>query len=286
MRREDIGLVTAATLAVAAAAALFAVQLTGLAGPAASVIRVPAGILLVLVLPGYALSAVLLPGPPAHLSPLLWRGMWIVGLSLAGAVLGGLVLNLTPAGLTGGTWTAGLAALTLCALAASSVRRAWHVPRGRQPTAVSRGVRAWRPGAPARGTLLTGGCALAAVLLAGAATGLAVASAAARHTTGFAQLWLTPTSAYSATGQATLGLRNDYRRARDFRVRLRRGAQTIRTWDLSLPAGKTWRLSVSVPVGQSLGAVLTMPGHHARPETVHLPARLRAGGPASAREGR
>src|SRR5579859_897323 len=56
-------------------------------------LRIPAGLLLVLVLPGYAIAALLLPGGP-RTRAVLWRGMWTAGLSFAVAVLGGLLLNL------------------------------------------------------------------------------------------------------------------------------------------------------------------------------------------------
>src|SRR5487761_1505409 len=115
MRRDHADLAVTSVAAAGAAAGTFVPGL-----------REVAGLLLVLVFPGYALSALAVPAVPAwfrQVNPLLWRGMWTVGLSLAAAVALGLLLNLTPDGLTRTSWAVSLAALTLAAAAAAAWRR-------------------------------------------------------------------------------------------------------------------------------------------------------------------
>jgi hypothetical protein len=215
-------------------------------------LRVAAGLPLVLVLPGYALSTLIVPdgrGARGKISPVLWRAMWTAGLSLAVAALGGLLLNLTPVGLTRVTWTLSLAGLTVLAAAASGLRRhrsLAHLPHLSRRTPVSRLVACY---------------AVAAVAIAGGAIGLAAASAGWEFSDGgshppgargFAQLWLVP-----APGTATLGVRSGYAGTRTFHVVLRNGSRAIGTWDLSLGAGQTWRQTLSEPAGQRLTAELT-----------------------------
>jgi Protein of unknown function (DUF1616) len=239
--REKAGLLAAGTLATAAAT-----QVPWL--------RVAAGLLLVLVLPGYSLVA-LLPdgmGRPSGFSPLLWRVIWTSGLSLVVAVLGGLLLNLIPAGLTRDTWTLMLTAVTLAASGAA----AW--PWSRAPVPGQTGSRARRP--VPRAAL---GYAVAALAVAGTATGLAVASAGWEHSPGFAQLWLVPVPG----GAINLGVRNQYADTETFRLTLRRGEHVISDWDLSLGPGQDWRRTVPEASGQVVTAQLTT-GRGAAAQTV------------------
>lgn len=258
MRRDNTELATAAVAAACSA------------GAAVPGLRVVAGLLLVLVLPGYALSALVVPAAPAGLmrvSPVLWRGMWAVGLSLAVAVLGGLLLNLTPLGLTRMSWAVSLAAVTLLAVAAS----AWRRRRAMQP----RGSAAATPATPAapgrpRFSRIAAGYALAAVALAAAAIMLAVLSAGRQHSPGFAQLWLVPARSPAVSGQATLGVRSGYQGTETFHLVLRRGPHPIGTWDFTLGPGRNWQRTVTAPVGQHLTAQLSGVGQRAATETVTI----------------
>lgn len=223
-------------------------------------LRIAAGLPLVLVLPGYALSTLIVPdGPRARgkISPALWRSMWTAGLSLAVAVLGGLLLNLTPAGLTRVTWTLSIAGLTVLAAAVSGWRRRRS------------GARLWRFSRPAPATRLAACYALAAVAIAGGAICLAAASAGWQHHPGFAQLWLVPGRGTAAGARATLGVRSGYAGARMFHVVLRNGSGAVVTWDFSLGAGQTWQQTISAPAGQRLTAELTT-GQQATPQAVTI----------------
>lgn len=223
MRRDT--LITAAVTVVAA-------LLTGLPGA-----RIPAGLLLVLLLPGYALSALVLPGRPPSIAPLLWRAMWVAGLSLAVTVLAGLLLNLLPGGLTRTSWTISLTAVTLLACA-------WPSPQDQNEPLVMPAVR------------IAAGYGAAALAIAGTATGLAVVSGGWQRSPGFAQLWLVP----AANQQASLGVRSGYAHAEVFHLVLRRGVGAELSWDFTLGAGRTWRQTVSAPPGQRLAAQLTVAG--------------------------
>lgn len=292
MRRDLAGLAAAGALTIAAAMMLLLSGLLG-AGTAAAVLRVVAGVPLVLVLPGYALSAVALPDRvrPAYISAAVWHGMWIAGLSLATAVLGGLLLNLTPTGLTRTGWTVTLAGTTLVALAAAAIMRTRRLPAAApagpeaaaRPDAAAGTRRPHRaPGwsLPRRLPLQAPAAvySIAAVALAGAAIWLGAFSAAGQHPAGFAQLWLVP--AGNGTGRATVGVRNEYSRAEEFHLVLRRGARTVAAWDLELAAGNTWTAGVAAPASQRLSAQLATPGERTSPQVVTL--HQGAGGPAAA----
>jgi Protein of unknown function (DUF1616) len=253
-------------LAVTAAVTVAAALVTGLiagGGPGIAWLRVLAGVPLVLALPGYALTAFGLPGrSPRGFSPLLWRGLWTVGLSLAVAVLGGLVLNLTPAGLTRVSWAILLAGVTILALAVTAWLRTRSLRTSSPRSSSPRSGRGWRPTRP---TGVAAGYAVAALALAGGATWLAVASGGWQQTPAFAQLWLVPGT--TTTGTATLGVRSAYPDARAFRLVLKNGTRQEGAWDFTLTPGQTWRRTIPAPAGQRLTAELSGVG---RTETVAI----------------
>jgi hypothetical protein len=268
MRRDNTDLIVAATATAAAATVLLLTGIIAAAGPAVAVPRVLAGLPLVLVLPGYALSTLLLPAGsalPGQVNRLLWRCIWATGLSLAVTVLGGLALNLTPVGLTRSSWTISLTILTMLALAASAGQRAW---RSRAGTAHETPARR-----PARSRSVVRhklAYLVAALVVTGAAVGLGQVSAGWQRTPGFAQLWLVPARNSTAAGQATLGVRSAYPKAERFHLVLRRGARPVSTWDFTLASGQTWQQTVTAGAGQRLAAELTAAGQHSAAQTVHI----------------
>lgn len=288
MRRDLTGLAAAGLLTIAAAVMLL---LSGLVttGAAAMTLRVTAAIPLVLVLPGYALSALLLPDRvrPVYINAALWHGMWIAGLSLATAVLGGLLLNFLPVGLTRTSWTIALAGTTLLALATATMLRI-RQPRAAAQPGSSRAAAGTLPypappdtraRRPLHGPAMV--YSVAAVLVAGVAIWLGVFSAARQHSAGFAELWLVP--AGNGTDRATVGVRNDYARAERFHLVLQRGSQTVAQWDLELGTGKAWTAAVAAPASQRLSADLTVPGERTSPQVValHQGASQPATGPST-----
>jgi uncharacterized protein DUF1616 len=268
MRRDNTDLAVTATVTVAAAMVLLLSGLTAGGGPGITVLGTLAGLPLVLVLPGYALSTLIVPRPPSHIGPLLWRASWIAGLSLAVTVLGGLVLNLMPAGLTRTTWTTSLTAMTLLALAASAWLRGYRFAQDPStPRIADKGTRGPRTpsggGSWPTGSLV--GYAAAALAISTAAMGVAIASAGWQHSPGFAQLWLVP----AASGEAGLGVRSAYSGAETFRLVLRGDPNAHLSWDFTLGSGQTWQRTISAPVGQHLTAQLTVTGQSAA-ETVSI----------------
>jgi hypothetical protein len=277
MHRDQAGLALTAGLTGAVTAVLLAVELTGASGPLPTALRLVAGLPLVLVLPGRALSVLLgLAGraQAGPVSPVLWHGMWAAGLSLAASVLGGLALNLSPAGLTGPSWTIALGGLTLAACAGAAARgaaRRPHTALAACPAGATQPGGGWRrrrPGGRSRAVAATG-WALATLLVAGAAAGLAASGASGQPGPGFAQLWLVPARAGTGS-QATVGVRSGYRQAERFCLVLQRGGRALASRQLTLSPGETWRTGLSGSPGELLAARLTVPGRPGRPLRVSL----------------
>lgn len=231
MRRDNVNLVIAAGTAVAAAL----VQLLPQSNPVVTVLRVLTGVPLALLLPGYALSRLLLPRPGGGMS---WvrQALWSVGLSLVVTVLGGLLLNLTPAGLNRVSWTILLVAVTLLATGAAALDR--------RPAARRR---------PWRFSVRSAAYGVGALGAVAVAVWLAYSGAAGQAQGDFAQLWLVPANANTAT----LGVRNERAGTERFTVNLTNGTQPVQGWEITLAAGQTWQQNV--PAGQPLTATLTQP---------------------------
>lgn len=272
--RRDLTAQGAASLLTIAAAIILLLSDLVTSGTISTVLRIAGGIPLVLVLPGYALSALLLPDRvrPGYISSALWHGMWTVGLSLATAVLGGLLLNLLPAGLTRTSWTIMLAGTTLLALGTGALLRIRRSPAAQPGSPVPGAGTLYLASLRRRTARALNGQALvysvAAALAVGAAIGLAAFTAARQQPAGFAQLWLVP--AANRTGRATVGVRNYYARTQRFHVVLQRGSQTVSQWDMDLPAGNTWTTAVSAPATERLSAELTTAGEQTSPQVVTL----------------
>jgi hypothetical protein len=195
----------------------------------------------------------------------LWRAMWTVGLSLALVVFTGLLLNLIPFGLTRLTWIISLGVVTLIATLAAVVRQAAFQANTRQWSSIRFKLQRW--------SWVVAGYVAGAVAIAGAAIGLAVASAGWQHSPGFAQLWLVPARSGTAGlpasgGHVALGVRSRYQGAETFQLVLLRGTQPIGTWGFRLDAGQSWQRDVSAPVGQRLTARLTTIGQPSGPQSV------------------
>src|SRR4051794_16946355 len=97
--------------AVAAIAALCAAALVVPGLP--TLLTVPATILLLLLIPGYAMNLALFP---ARLLGNAEQAMFTIGLSVSASILAGLVLNILPVGLTLPGWGALLGAVAVGSL--------------------------------------------------------------------------------------------------------------------------------------------------------------------------
>jgi hypothetical protein len=255
-----------ATAAVTCAAVLIVLlgPAAGGTGAAATALRTIAGLPLVLMLPGYALSLLLLPSVPDR----AWRLAWSVGLSLAVAVLAGLLLNFIPAGLTTVTWTAGLAAVTLAALTAVALLPAAAAPpRAVQPVqdtvqpvqdtvqpAHNTGPSVRDTGRPWAWPAMLGP-ALAVALVAGAIA-LTVVSAPWPRPPGFAELRLVPAPGPTAS----VDVRNAYPKAETFLLTVQNGNSAPMKWTITLGPGQEWKRIVPAVTGKPVSARLTTPG--------------------------
>jgi hypothetical protein len=188
--------------------------------------------------------------------------MWGAGLVLAGTVFTGLLLNLVT-GLTPLSWAVALAVAVAAVVCADLVivRRGVIMRRGKaeaaaepvpdadevKPAPVRRSGFRFSP--------VTAGFLMLATVLAGGAVWLANASAGWQHSSGFAQLWLTPATATTSA----LGVRDNFPGQQTFQLVLRDGGKPIGTWDLLLSKGQAWQRTVARPAGSTLTATLDVP---------------------------
>jgi hypothetical protein len=162
-----------ATFLAVAWTALFPV-----AGAVPETARLVAGLMLVLALPGYTLTAAIFPGRRLDLPE---RLALAVGLSLATAVLGGLALGGTPWGITTVGWVALMTGVTLIAGLVAWVRRSRQPPTGALPKPID--LRA-----TSRAVWLIG---LAALVVVGAVA-IARTPQSPQGFQGYTLLWLVP----------------------------------------------------------------------------------------------
>jgi uncharacterized membrane protein len=242
--------------------------------------------LLLLYLPGYALTTALFPawrldGPE--------RLLFSLALSLAVVVLSGLILNWTPWGLQTITWVIWLGAITLAAggvalarwrkrllgpaddhravlESVSAVLAAVHsnTASSQSEQLATREARAHRPLA-IRQWLALG----LAGLLAVAAVGLAQIGAAEAPTAGFTQLWLLPVDGGDASA-VRLGVYNREAVDVSYQLRLEYDGAALYEWPaIVLHPGATWETVVTLPplpaVGDTVTAMLSRPDSRTTP---------------------
>jgi uncharacterized membrane protein len=212
---------------------------------------------LVLVVPGYALTAAVFPkrslGVPERL-------VFSLGLSLVIVVLGGLLLNWTPFGLRASSWAVLLSGITLGAGVVALVRRQGQ----RAPT--SRWVRFGGVGLAFRQGLLMG---LAAMVVC-AAIAVSRISAAQQAFPGFTQLWILPAGTANAKDALRLGVRNMEATATVYSLSVSANGKVVKVWrKIDLKPHERWE------------AILVLP-QIGRPGAARVEARLyRARAPAT-----
>lgn len=214
---------------------------------------VPAGLLLVGVLPGFALTDALfgLGGDLAE------RVLTIVGLSLSTVVLSGLLLDVT-AGITRTSFAVLLAAVTIAAAATSAGLSRRTATRSARPR-----VRVSLPEVLA--------VAVAVVLTAGAVA-YARKPLHARGITGYSILWIHPAAKVVATltpsgditarasHKAEVAVVSQELRTTQYLVVASTGSGPTRKWQLTLRPGARWHAFVAEPLRGDLRAVLYVRG--------------------------
>lgn len=191
------------------------------------------GLLLVLILPGHALTAALLPAADLRLSE---RVLITVGLSLVVSVLSALLLNHFSAGLQASSWALLLSLITSAALIPASHRQPWP-----------RSTLQLRETVPALGGLRSPVLFGAALLITGAAIVMSWSGAQsldARYT--FTQMWIQP--AGSADRAAEVHVRNLERQPLEYRLVLTAGSVPVgQPASFRLQPGQEWRFVAALP---------------------------------------
>lgn len=229
-------------LLVVSLLALLAAVIGALSGDGSNVLRASLSLPLVLFLPGYALSAALLPDGRAGLAE---RILLSLGLSIAIAALGGLLLNFLPSGLTPGSWRWLLLGVTLTAAGYAWWRRQRErIPGpGRLVTQIS--VR--------EVALLSSAALLIGLALGLSALGVGPTAPNARTDSPFTQFWAVP----SQSGQqyvVRVGLQNYESESVTYRVTLESDGYLVAEWpQVALEDGEAWQVQATMPP--------TMSGH-------------------------
>jgi len=227
-------------LVLVAGLALLCALLCGLLGGAPAAVRVLPAVLLVLALPGYALTAALIP--PAALRG-AERLVFAIALSIGATILATLALHLLSIRLGSGAWATALALVTLAAGAAAAARG-----HGRPlPAWRLHGVRTLEILA------LTG-----ALLLAGSAFALGLTPLPApKDTQGSTALWVVP----QGSDSVQIGVRSDQLHTETYTVDLLLGGRRVRTYaPLRLDPGARWtvRAATGGPPAPVVEAILRL----------------------------
>jgi uncharacterized membrane protein len=225
-----------------------------IAGPAP--VRIPAGLLLALLLPGLAVTAALFArradaGYGVTLS-VLERLMIVAGTSLAVPAVGGLALHAARIRLDRISWAALAVAVTTVAAVVGLVR-SW---RRDGPAAGAPVVP--RPARPALGkrVALLG---VAVAVLAGAGL-ISVHSSQTRDDSRYTALWLSPVAQSRTARTVEIGVTNAERADVGYTVSVSGGTVQTRRFAFSLRAGSTWRSRLSVPADGSVAVNLYKDG--------------------------
>jgi hypothetical protein len=214
--------------------------LASLAAPPGSLVRIALTAPLVLFLPGYALSAALVP---ARLG-LAARFALGLGLSLALGVCGGLVLNLTPWGLTSTSWPMLLLLVTVVGSLAAASQRVTS-PLGTAGPFAGRSVHI---------RLLDIGLLASAAVIGGVAIWFSSTPPPEQPNQEYALLWAVPDPQVAST--IHLGVQNMQPVSTDYVLRVERADQTVQEYSLQLEPTQTWQtdLQLQQPLDESEAA--------------------------------
>jgi hypothetical protein len=208
--------------------------------PANSTVRLVFALPLLLLLPGYALTAALFPrrsiGIPEQV-------LFSVGLSLSVVVVGGFALHWTPWGLQAGSWAVFLAGVTVGASMLAAVRRRRGLSATTRPLNIGFDSR--------QGLLL----ALAAVVIA-VAVGLGRTPMPPQGIQGYTQLWILPADNGNPNA-IRLGISSKEFTATGYRLQVEMDSQIVEEWPvIQLAPGEQWETTIVLPGDSSSSGVV------------------------------
>jgi hypothetical protein len=194
-------------------------------------VRIVFALLLVMVLPGYAVFKALLPGEADTIT----QAVYSVGLSPAIALISGLILHWT-VGLYANHWILLLSGITLVASLFAFVRVVLHQPLIPEPDITAPSEINWRQ-------IVTFGMG---IVVAAVAVNMAHTSAVAQdEQVQFTQLW---TYKDKASGMIKIGLRNGEGQPMSYRVMaFDDGITLLGRWTPTVEPDATWELKLSIP---------------------------------------
>jgi uncharacterized membrane protein len=225
------------------------------------------GLPLILVIPGYALTALLWG---RHQLGAPERVVLSIGISLALAALSAILLDWTPLGIGGAQQTLLLGLLALVAIVAIVLRDLGR-RGGRSEAGAGRAPRLfasfkWRQA-------LLFGIAMAIVA---SAVAYSAHSALRPRGTGFTQSWINVQDAKA--GVVDVGLENDEVQAETYRLQLTLNKRPVNEWrDVRLEPGQQWSTKLSLPQsqGQRVAELVVYRSDH--PTTVYRKVQLSIG---------
>jgi uncharacterized membrane protein len=198
--------------------------------PELPLFRVLLGAPLVLFVPGYALSAAVFPHREL---PMLERALFVVGSSLALAVIGGVILNATPWGLRASTWAWFLSSITLGLCVVAWKQRASRT----RPRSVPRPAFRW-------GEVWLMGCAVVLIALTFVVNQFPVPASGAE---GYTMLWIQPDRAAGAN-HVQIGIESSELARTRYRLQLQLDGAPVQEWDsIELQSGETWQVRAEFP---------------------------------------
>lgn len=229
MKHRSIDVLIVAALALVAGALAFFTPSNWLP------IRILA-LLLVFILPGYALTSALLPQRPLGVPE---RLVFSLGLSLSAVMLGGLLLNLIPLGLNTSSWAVYLVSLTVVASAIAFIRQRRQSLPNQEPSRVGHISFTFGQG------LLLG----LATLVVGAAVGLSIEGAQRQVRPGFTQLWiLSANGTPHAKNTVRLGVSNMEATGMEYHLIVNMDGKVIKDWpSLDLAQNRQWETALALP---------------------------------------
>jgi uncharacterized membrane protein len=235
-----------------------------LLAPAVPFVRLVCALPLVLILPGYALTAAFFPMRALDMPV---RVLFSLGLSLAVAALGGLALHWMSVSLQVGTWVGMLVGMVVVASVVAWVRR--RPNPSLSPSPVTTHFRLSR-----RDALLLG----LAILVTGAAVELTQLPVSPNGVSGYTVLWMIPAGDGNPS-DFRLGVNSDEFTATTYRLQVTANGHTLREWpELKLAPGDSWEASITLSSDPtSVGPVEAFLYRSDDPATIYRQVKLQLG---------